>query len=217
MNAKVDEYINKAKKWHNEFEKLRSIVLECNLNEELKWGVPCYTYSNLVEKKQQNIVLIHGFKEYCALLFMKGALLNDSNGILIQQTENVQGGRQIRFTSLEEIEEQEAILKAYIFEAIEVEKAGLKVAIKPHADYVIPEEFQLKIDKNQALKTAFESLTPGRQRAYILHFSGSKQAKTREARIENYMQRILIGKGLNDCICGMSKRMPNCDGSHKFS
>ena len=217
MNAKVDEYINKAKKWHNEFEKLRSIVLECNLNEELKWGVPCYTYSNVVEKKQQNIVLIHGFKEYCALLFMKGALLNDSNGILIQQTENVQGGRQIRFTSLEEIEEQEAILKAYIFEAIEVEKAGLKVAIKPHADYVIPEEFQLKIDKNQALKTAFESLTPGRQRAYILHFSGSKQAKTREARIENYMQRILIGKGLNDCICGMSKRMPNCDGSHKFS
>ena len=217
MNAKVDEYINKAKKWHNEFEKLRSIVLECNLNEELKWGVPCYTYSNLVEKKQQNIVLIHGFKEYCALLFMKGALLNDSNGILIQQTENVQGGRQIRFTSLEEIEEQEAILKAYIFEAIEVEKAGLKVAIKPHADYVIPEEFQLKIDKNQALKTAFESLTPGRQRAYILHFSGSKQAKTREARIENYMQRILIGKGLNDCICGMSKRMPNCDGSHNFS
>jgi uncharacterized protein YdeI (YjbR/CyaY-like superfamily) len=217
MNSKVDEYINKAKKWHNEFEKLRSIVLECNLNEELKWGVPCYTYSNVVEKKQQNIVLIHGFKEYCALLFMKGALLNDSNGILIQQTENVQGGRQIRFTSLEEIEEQEAILKAYIFEAIEVEKAGLKVAIKPHADYVIPEEFQLKIDKNQALKTAFESLTPGRQRAYILHFSGSKQAKTREARIENYMQRILIGKGLNDCICGMSKRMPNCDGSHKFS
>ncbi len=217
MNAKVDEYINKAKKWHYEFEKLRSIVLECSLTEELKWGVPCYTYSNLAEKKQQNIVLIHGFKEYCALLFMKGALLNDSNGILIQQTENVQGGRQIRFTSLEEIEEQEAILKAYIFEAIEVEKAGLKVAIKPHADYVIPEEFQLKIDKNQALKTAFESLTPGRQRAYILHFSGSKQAKTREARIENYMQRILIGKGLNDCICGMSKRMPNCDGSHKFS
>ena len=217
MNAKVDEYINKAKKWHYEFEKLRSIVLECSLTEELKWGVPCYTYSNLAEKKQQNIVLIHGFKEYCALLFMKGALLNDSNGILIQQTENVQGGRQIRFTSLEEIEEQEAILKAYIFEAIEVEKAGLKVAIKPHADYVIPEEFQLKIDKNQALKTAFERLTPGRQRAYILHFSGSKQAKTREARIENYMQRILIGKGLNDCICGMSKRMPNCDGSHKFS
>jgi uncharacterized protein YdeI (YjbR/CyaY-like superfamily) len=217
MNSKVDEYINNAKKWHNEFEKLRSIVLECNLNEELKWGVPCYTYSNLVEKKQQNIVLIHGFKEYCALLFMKGALLNDSNGILIQQTENVQSGRQIRFTSLKEIEEQEAILKAYIFEAIEVEKAGLKVAIKPHADYVIPEEFQLKMDRNQALKTAFESLTPGRQRAYILHFSGSKQAKTREARIENYMQRILIGKGLNDCICGMSKRMPNCDGSHKFS
>ena len=216
MNSKVDEYINKAKKWHNEFEKLRSIVLECNLNEELKWGVPCYTYSNVVEKKQQNIVLIHGFKEYCALLFMKGALLNDSNGILIQQTENVQGGRQIRFTSLEEIEEQEAILKAYIFEAIEVEKAGLKVAIKPHADYVIPEEFQLKMNENSVLKIAFEGLTPGRQRAYILHFSGSKQAKTREARIENHTQRILMGKGLNDCICGLSKRMPNCDGSHKF-
>ena len=211
MNSKVDEFLNKVTKWHDELVQLRAIVLECQLTEELKWGVPCYTF------QKANIVLIHGFKEYCALLFMKGALLNDSNGILIQQTENVQSGRQIRFTSLEEIVEQEAILKAYIYEAIEVEKAGLKVAIKPHADYVIPEEFQLKIDKNQALKTAFESLTPGRQRAYILHFSGSKQAKTREARIENYMQRILIGKGLNDCICGMSKRMPNCDGSHKFS
>jgi uncharacterized protein YdeI (YjbR/CyaY-like superfamily) len=147
---------------------------------------------------------------------MKGALLNDSNGILIQQTENVQGGRQIRFTSLKEIEDQEAILKAYIFEAIEVEKAGMKVAHKPHAENVIPEEFQSKMDGDLALKTAFEGLTPGRQRAYILHFSGSKQAKTREARVENYTQRILMGKGLNDCICGLSKRMPNCDGSHKF-
>jgi uncharacterized protein YdeI (YjbR/CyaY-like superfamily) len=210
MNPKVDEYLNKAKKWQNEFEKLRAIVLDCQLTEELKWGVPCYTF------QKGNIVLIHGFKEYCALLFMKGALLNDSNGILIQQTENVQGGRQIRFTSLKEIEDQEAILKAYIFEAIEVEKAGMKVALKPHAEYVIPEEFQSKMDGDLALKTAFEGLTPGRQRAYILHFSGSKQAKTREARVENYTQRILMGKGLNDCICGLSKRMPNCDGSHKF-
>lgn len=210
MNPKVDEFLNKVTKWHDELEKLRAIVLDCQLTEELKWGVPCYTF------QKGNIVLIHGFKEYCALLFMKGALLNDSNGILIQQTENVQGGRQIRFNSLKEIEEQEAILKAYIFEAIEVEKAGLKVAIKPHADYVIPEEFQSKMNENSALKIAFEGLTPGRQRAYILHFSGSKQAKTREARIENYTQRILMGKGLNDCICGLSKRMPNCDGSHKF-
>ena len=210
MNSKVDEFLNKVTKWHDELVQLRAIVLECQLTEELKWGVPCYTF------QKANIVLIHGFKEYCALLFMKGALLNDSDGILIQQTENVQGGRQIRFTSLEQITEQEAILKAYIFEAIEVEKAGLKVALKPHADYDIPEEFQSKMDGDLALKTAFEGLTPGRQRAYILHFSGSKQAKTREARIENYTQRILMGKGLNDCVCGMSKRMPNCDGSHKF-
>lgn len=210
MNSKVDEFLNKVTKWHDELVQLRAIVLECQLTEELKWGVPCYTF------QKANIVLIHGFKEYCALLFMKGALLNDSDGILIQQTENVQGGRQIRFTSLEQIIEQEAILKAYIFEAIEVEKAGLKVALKPHADYDIPEEFQSKMDGDLALKTAFEGLTPGRQRAYILHFSGSKQAKTREARIENYTQRILMGKGLNDCVCGMSKRMPNCDGSHKF-
>ncbi len=210
MNPKVDEFLNNVTKWHDELEKLRAIVLDCQLTEELKWGVPCYTF------QKGNIVLIHGFKEYCALLFMKGALLNDSNGILIQQTENVQGGRQIRFNSLKEIEEQEAILKAYIFEAIEVEKAGLKVAIKPHSEYAIPKEFQSKMDENSLLKNAFESLTPGRQRAYILHFSGSKQAKTREARIENYTKRILMGKGLNDCICGLSKRMPNCDGSHKF-
>ena len=210
MNPKVDEFLNNVTKWHDELEKLRAIVLDCQLTEELKWGVPCYTF------QKGNIVLIHGFKEYCALLFMKGALLNDSNGILIQQTENVQGGRQIRFNSLKEIEEQEAILKAYIFEAIEVEKAGLKVAHKPHSEYVIPEEFQSKMNENSALKIAFEGLTPGRQRAYILHFSGSKHAKTREARIENYTQRILMGKGLTDCICGLSKRMPNCDGSHKF-
>ncbi len=210
MNPKVDEFLNKVTKWHDELEKLRAIVLDCQLTEELKWGVPCYTF------QKGNIVLIHGFKEYCALLFMKGALLNDSNGILIQQTENVQGGRQIRFTNLEQIIEQETILKAYIFEAIEVEKAGLKVALKPHTEYAIPEEFQTKMAENSALKNAFESLTPGRQRAYILYFSGSKQAKTRVARIENYTQRILMGKGLNDCICGMSKRMPSCDGSHKY-
>ena len=210
MNPKVDDFLNNVTKWHDEFEKLRAIVLDCQLTEELKWGVPCYTF------QKGNIVLIHGFKEYCALLFMKGALLNDSNGILIQQTEKVQGGRQIRFNSLKEIEDQEAILKAYIFEAIEVEKAGMKVAHKPHSEYVIPEEFQSKMNENSALKNAFEGLTPGRQRAYILHFSGLKQAKTREARVENYTQRILMGKELNDCICGLSKRMPSCDGSHKY-
>ena len=210
MNPQLDHFFQNATQWKREMEELREIVLNCNLNEEEKWGVPCYTFSKGI------ILIIHGFKEYCALNFFKGALLQDTDGLLVQQTENSQASRQIRFTNLKEISEKAAILKAYIFEAIEVEKAGLKVALKPHADYDIPEEFQTKIDQNTAIKTAFESLTPGRQRAYILHFSGSKQAKTREARIENYTQRILMGKGLNDCVCGMSKRMPNCDGSHKF-
>ena len=191
-NPKVDFFFNKAQKWQEELENLRRIVLDCELIEELKWGVPCYTFQN------SNIVLIHVFKEYCAILFIKGALLKDPNGILIQQTKNVQAGRQIRFTNVQEIIEMEPTLKAYIYEAIEVEKAGLNVDLKKTAEYNIPEEFRKKIDENSALKTAFYALTPGRQRAYILYFSAPKQSKTRELRIEKYMQQILNGKGLND-------------------
>ncbi|AGK54967.1 YdeI/OmpD-associated family protein [Bacillus sp. 1NLA3E] len=192
MNPKVDEFISKANKWKKEYEKLRNIVLDCELTEEFKWMHPCYTF----EKK--NIVLIHGFKEYCALLFHKGALLKDAHGILIQQTENVQAARQIRFTNTQEIVEMETILKSYIYEAIEVEKAGLEVNFKKNTEIIIPEELQNKFDEIPAVKTAFKSLTPGRQRAYILHFSGPKQSKTRESRVEKCIQQILNGKGLND-------------------
>ena len=192
MNPKVDEFLSKAKKWKEEYEKLRNIVLDCELTEEIKWMHPCYTF----EKK--NIVLIHGFKEYCALLFPKGALLQDAHGILIQQTKNTQAARQMRFTNVREIVEMETILKAYIYEAIEVEKAGLKVNFKKAAEFIISEEFQKKLDKTPALKTAFKALTPGRQRAYILYFSAPKQSKTRESRVEKCMQQILNGKGLND-------------------
>lgn len=191
MNPKVEEFLSKAKKWKEEFEKLRNIVLDCELTEEFKWMHPCYTF----EKK--NIVLIHGFKEYCALLFHKGALLQDAHGILIQQTENVQAARQIRFTNVQEIVEMETILKAYIYEAIEVEKAGLEVNFKKNTEFIIPEELQTKFDEIPPLKTAFEALTPGRQRAYILYFSQPKQSKTRESRVEKCMQKILNGKGLN--------------------
>lgn len=192
MNPKVDFYFEKAEKWQEELEQLRKIVLECELTEELKWGVPCYTF------QKSNIVLIHDFKEYCALLFMKGALLDNANGLLIQQTENVQAARQIRFTNLREIVDNKAILKAYIYEAIEVEKAGLKVELKKTTEYSIPEEFQQKLDESSSLKTAFEALTPGRQRAYLLHFAQPKQAKTREARVEKCIPQIMDGKGLND-------------------
>ena len=192
MNPKVDGYISQSEKWQEELEKLRTIVLDCQLTEELKWGVPCYTF------QKNNIVLMHIFKEYCALLFFKGALLKDAKGILIQQTKETQAARQIRFTDVREIIEMEPILKAYIYEAIEVEKAGLKVNFKKTTEFTIPEEFQNKLDENAALKTAFDALTPGRQRAYILYFSAPKQSKTRESRVEKYMQQILIGKGLND-------------------
>ena len=192
MNPKVDGYLAKAKKWQEELEKLRMIILDCQLTEELKWGKPCYTF------QKSNIVLIHGFKEYCALLFFKGALLKDADGILIKHTENVQAARQIRFTNVREIVEMEPILKAYIHEAIEVEKAGLKVNFKKSTEFTIPEEFQNKLDEIPALKTAFDALTPGRQRAYILYFSAPKQSKTRESRVEKCMQQILNGKGLND-------------------
>lgn len=192
MNPKVGWFFNKAEKWQEEFEKLRMIVLECGLTEELKWGCPCYTF------QKGNIVLIHGFKEYCALLFFKGALLEDPNGILVQQTENVQSARQIRFPSFHEIFEMEPVLKDYIYEAIEVEKAGLKVKYKKTADFVIPDEFQSKLDKVSGLKTAFDALTPGRQRAYIFYFSQPKQSKTRASRVEKYMPQIINGKGLDD-------------------
>ena len=194
MNPKVNFYFSKATKWKNEFAKLRMIVLDCGLTEELKWGHPCYTFG------KGNIVLIHGFKEYCALLFFKGALLMDSLGILIQQTKNVQAARQIRFTHGGEISKMEKILKAYIYQAIEVEEAGLKGPVKRISEFAIPEEFQKKFSTKdrRALKTAFEALTPGRQRAYILYFSAPKQSKTREARVEKYVQQILKGKGLND-------------------
>ena len=192
MNPKVDWYFSKAEKWQAELQQLRIIVLDCGLNEELKWGVPCYTF------QKSNIVLIHVFKEYCAVLFFKGALLNDTAGILIQQTENVQAARQMRFTHIKEIVELETVLQTYIFEAIEVEKAGLTVDFKTTKEFVIPEEFQKKLDEIPTLKTAFEALTPGRQRAYILHFSASKQSKTRESRVEKCMPQILDGKGLND-------------------
>ena len=192
MNPKVDFYFNKAKKWQEELEKLRITILDCGLTEELKWGVPCYTF------QKSNIVLIHVFKEYCALLFFKGALLNDAHGVLVQQTKNVQAARQIRFTSVREIVEMKSILKAYIYEAIEVEKAGLKVNFRKTTEFKVPEEFQKKLDKIPALKTAFKALTPGRQRAYILYFSVPKQSKTRESRVEKCMPQILNGKGLND-------------------
>src|SRR5438094_3410650 len=191
-NPKVDFFFSKAKKWKEEFERLRAIVLDSGLSEELKWGKPCYTY------QKSNIVLIHGFKDYCALLFFKGALLKDAKGILVQQTENVQAARQIRFTNVRAIVKIEPVLKAYIKEAIKVEKAGLEVDYKKTSEFVIPEEFQNRLDESPGLKTAFAALTPGRQRGYILYFSAAKQSKTREARVEKCVQQILDGKGLND-------------------
>ncbi|MBW7452772.1 YdeI family protein [Paenibacillus sepulcri] len=191
-NPKIDPYFNKLKKWKEEFELLREIVLDCGLTEDFKWMHPCYTVDN------KNIVLIHGFKDYCALLFHKGALLIDPHGILIQQTENVQAARQIRFTKVQDIDEMQLMLKAYIDEAIEVEKAGLQVNYKKNTEYIIPEELDNKFVEIPDLKTAFEALTPGRQRAYILHFSTPKQSKTRESRVEKYIVHILNGKGLDD-------------------
>ena len=190
MNPRVDGFLRKAKKWRDEFEELRMVCLDCGLTEELKWGKPCYTYQT------SNIVLIHGFKDYCALLFFKGALLKDPKGFLIQQTENVQAARQIRFTNLREIVQMEPTLKAYIKEA--KEKAGLEVSYKKTSEFAVPEEFRNRLDESPALKKAFEALTPGRQRGYLLYFSAAKQSKTREARVEKCVQQILNGKGLND-------------------
>jgi uncharacterized protein YdeI (YjbR/CyaY-like superfamily) len=192
MNPKVDWYFNKAGKWQEEIRKLRDIILDCGLTEELKWGCPCYIL------QKSNIVLIHVFKDYCALLFFKGVLLKDPSSILVQQTKNVQAARQIRFTSVSEIEKMKSILKNYIHEAIEVEKAGLKVLLKKTTEYRIPGEFKNKLDENPVLKKAFHALTPGRQRGYIFYFSQAKQSKTRESRVEKYVLQILDGKGLDD-------------------
>ncbi|MCG7381891.1 YdeI family protein [Paenibacillus sp. ACRRY] len=191
-NTKIDPYFNKLKNWKEEFELLREIVLDCGLTEDFKWMHPCYTLDG------KNIVLIHGFKEYCALLFHKGALLKDPHGILIQQTENVQAARQIRFTNAQTIQEMQLIIQDYIEEAVQIEKAGLQVELKKHDEYTIPEELANKFVELPDLKTAFEELTPGRQRAYIMHFSSPKQSKTRESRVEKYIPHILDGKGLND-------------------
>ncbi len=198
MNPKVDFYFSKALKWQEEIEQLRMIILDCELKEELKWGVPCYTLPAGSSGRMSNIVLIHVFKEYCALLFFKGALLKDPRGILIRQSENVQAARQIRFTHVREIVKMRTILKAFIHEAIEAEKAGLKVKFKKPEEIAIPEEFQNKLDENRALRTAFNALTPGRQRGYILYFSAPKQSQTRAARVEKFRKKILNGRGLND-------------------
>lgn len=192
INPKVDWFFSKQTKWQKEYTKLRTIVLKCGLAEELKWGCPCYTAS------ESNIVLIHGFKEYCALLFFKGTLMKDPEQILIQQTENVQSARQIRFAGMDEIVEMASIIKSYIKEAIQVERSGLKVEFKKTAEYKMPEEFKNLLDANSALKEAFYKLTPGRQKGYLLYFSSAKQAKTREARVEKYVQQIMDGKGLDD-------------------
>lgn len=190
-NSKVDWFFQKGN-WQEEFGKLRTIILGCGLTEELKWGCPCYTF------ERRNIVLMHGFKEYCALLFFKGALLKDPDGILVQQTENVQAARQIRFTNARQITKMKTTVKAYIQEAIEVEKAGVKVKLKKTDQFKMPVEFKNKLEQQSDLKRAFAALTPGRQRAYLLYFAAPKQSKTREARIEKYTPQILKGKGLND-------------------
>jgi uncharacterized protein YdeI (YjbR/CyaY-like superfamily) len=192
MNTKVDFFFNKAKQWQEELKLMRTIALDCQLSEDLKWGCPCYTFG------KSNIVLIHAFKDYCAYLFFKGALMKDPSDILIPQTENVQSARQVRFTSVDQVVELAPILKDYIYQAVEIEEKGLKVELKKVAEYKMPEEFQATLDHDANLKTAFYALTPGRQRAYLLHFSSPKQAKTREARIEKCTPLILGGKGLND-------------------
>jgi len=191
-NPKVDAYFSRRDSWQEEFARLRGILLDTGLTEDLKWGEPCYTLDGA------NIVLIHGFKDYCALLFFKGALMSDTAGVLIQQTKNVQAARQIRFTSADQISGMENVLKAYVAEAAEIERSGAKVDFKGTEEFAVPEEFQARIDSSPALKSAFEALTPGRQRAYLLHFAQPKQAKTREARIDKAMPQILAGKGLND-------------------
>ena len=209
MNPSVDPFFMNLKVWREELLVLRSLVLECGLTEELKWSAPCYVQG------KSNVIIIQGFKEYCALMFFKGALLKDEKGLLRAPGQNTQSGRLIPFTSLEQIIEQADVLKAYIHEAIDNEKAGLKVVHKQVSDYPVPEELTDMFLKKPALKKAFEDLTPGRQRAYLLHFSEPKQSATRVTRIERMEDKIMNGKGMTDCWCGLSKRMPTCDGSHR--
>ena len=210
MNPAVDIYISTIKQWQDEMKELRIIILKHQLHEAIKWGKPCYAYEDT------NILIIQGFKDYCGLLFFKGALLKDTNNILTKQGENTQAGRVIKFTSVQEIIKSKNILNVYIKEAIEVEKAGLKVEMKKNTELDFCQELQDILKKNTALKKAFNALTPGRQRAYNIYISGAKQATTRISRIENYIPKILSGKGINDCTCGLSKKMPYCDGSHKY-
>lgn len=209
MNPKVDLYFSQLEKWRPELEKLRMILLDCMLTEELKWGSPCYSF------QKKNLVIIGGFKDNCVISFIKGALLSDAKGILTKPGENSQSARVIRFKNLKEIVKFEPVIKAYIFETIENEKAGLKVELKKNTDYIIPQELETEFKKNAALKKAFNSLTPGRQRGYLLFFTAPKQSETRTSRIEKSTDRILKGFGIHDCICGLSKKMPSCDGSHK--
>jgi uncharacterized protein YdeI (YjbR/CyaY-like superfamily) len=209
MNPQIDIFIAETTQWQAELQVLRSIILSCGLTETLKWGVPCYTFEG------GNVLLIHGFKDYCAVGFFKGALLKDEQRILIQQTENSQAARQIRFANMAEIVAQETLVKAYIYEAITVEKAGLKVDYKKDTSDIFPETLVEKMAQDSTFKTAFTALTPGRQRGYMLHFAAAKQAQTQMSRIENCTQKIMCGKGFHDCTCGLSQKMPTCDGSHK--
>ena len=211
MNSKVDEYIQNSDKWQKEMEHIRKMLLECPFQEDFKWRVPCYTFEG------SNVVLLSGLKRYCALSFPKGTLLKDANSILIQPGENTQAGRQIRFTNLKEIRELKTVVKSYLLEAIEIEKSGLKIDVEANKELVFPEELLSKFTEYPDLKKAFNSLSPGRQRGYNLYFSAPKQSKTRTSRIEKYMEKILKGFGFHDCTCGLSKRMPSCDGSHKYN
>jgi uncharacterized protein YdeI (YjbR/CyaY-like superfamily) len=209
MNPEVDKYLDNLTLWKKELTRLRELILECGLDEEYKWMHPCYTY------KQRNILLIHEFKKYCAILFNKGALLNDSKNILVRQTQNTQAARQIRFTDLSKIEDLKSTIKEYIYEAIEVEKLGLKIKNKKTSDFEVPQELIAVFDQRPEFKKAFDKLTEGRKRGYLLHFAKPKQSKTRLSQVQKNVDRILDGYGLNDCVCGLSKRKPNCDGSHK--
>lgn len=210
MNAKVDEFLAKAKIWQEEMELLRDILLDCQLTEEFKWVKPCYSYNG------NNVVILVPFKNYFALGFFKGSLLSDPDNLLVAPGENTQGGRQMRFTSLLEVQEKRAIIKQYLYESIEVEKTGMTVEYVKREINEIPQELQDKIDRDAAFKVAFEGLTPGRQRAYVMFIEQAKQSATRSSRIENLTPRILMGKGLNDCICGMTHKKPGCDGTHKY-
>lgn len=209
MKEEVNKYLNGLNKWKTELTRLREIILNCGLIEEFKWMHPCYTDNG------KNIVLIHEFKDHCAILFHKGALLKDPEKILVQQTKNVRSARQIRFTDLPEIEELEPTIKKYIREAIQIEKLGKKVEKKNISEFNVPEELEQIFSENAAFEKAFKNLTAGRQRGYLLHFITPKQSKTKISRIEKNIERIMNGYGLNDCVCGLSKRKPNCDGSHK--